>query len=101
MNALNREIKPGEEVVVAEEHIASAYKGLEHRVFVCMGGFGMMPFTAGTKVYGYYKEDAGKPYEQSQDMIRGPYIDVAETKRWQEEHPKEVTQNDAPPKDGG
>src|SRR5688572_23343712 len=84
-NSLGRDIQLGEEVVTTEKSMNPAYRALEHRVFICEGGFGMMDDTAGTKIFGRYKL-AGANGE-SQDMIRGYDIDVKATKAHQEKDP--------------
>lgn len=76
-NALDREIKPGEEVVTTVKSMNPGYRALEHRIFICEGGFGMLAETAGTKIFGKYKL-AGANGE-SKDMIRGYNIDVKAT----------------------
>jgi len=79
-NSLDREIKSGEEVIVKASAMTSQkpeLQAIEQRVFVCHGGFGMLPHTLGTKVYGHYKIDG------VEDFIRGYDIDVKETKKHQ------------------
>ncbi len=53
------------------------YQELGFRVFVAESGFGMEPFTAGTKVFGYYECDNEKTY------IHGDEISVKETEEVQ------------------
>lgn len=73
MNSLNRDIEVGERVVVKKEVMRNEYQDLSERIFIAESGFGMHPFTAGGKVFGYYEKDNEKTY------IRGEHISVEET----------------------
>ena len=82
-NALNRDIKPGEEVVVKRDMFLPEWRALENRIFVCQSGFGMMSFTSGAKISGYYKIDPAK----LSAGIRGEWIDAELTRKWQAGEP--------------
>lgn len=81
---------PGEEVVTTAKSMNPAYRTLEHRIFICEGGYGMESSLAGTKIYGRYKL-AGANGE-SQDMIRGYNIDARATQK----HQAELAKKDPP-----
>lgn len=76
-NALHRDIKGGEEVIVLESAMSADYKAMKYRVFVCAAGFGMKADTTGAKIFGFYKCD------KEQSHIRGEHIDVPATKKHQ------------------
>ena len=77
MNILNREIKPGEELVISAEYMRPEYQPLAKRIFIAKGGFGMKPYTAGGKIFGCYKVDG------EESWIRGNEISYTETIEWQ------------------
>lgn len=74
MNTLDRDIEPGEEVIVKEKSLKPEYRhDLFDRVFVCQSGFGLSPRTMGGKIYGYYKKQGDN--DAGRDCIRGEQID--------------------------
>jgi hypothetical protein len=75
-NALNRNIKKGEEVVVDAKWLKEEFRAPDKRVFVCHSGFGIDSFTVGAKIFGYYKWEGA----DHDDFIRGEWISVEETK---------------------
>jgi len=79
MNVLNREIKPGEELIIRKDRMLPEYQDLEQRVFVAGSGFGLLAETTGRKIQGFWKLD-GKYAE-----ILGTEISVNETNEWQKE----------------
>ena len=56
MNALGREIKDGEEIVLNEEALAPEYRSLEWRTVTAEGGFGASSFTAGRALFVRFKD---------------------------------------------
>jgi len=57
MNALHRDIKTGEIVVLKKSAMAEAYQTRKWRLFKADGGFGLCHSTVGRRVYGEYVED--------------------------------------------
>lgn len=77
-NALERDIQPGEEVVIAR-HIFYGRVPLAGRVFTCLEGDGMLASSSGREIYGLWPTGRrGKIY--------GFWIDKEETITW---HKKE------------
>lgn len=73
-NALHRDLVPGEEVVILKASMSPLFQeDPKWRVFVCNGGFGMKSYTAGSKIFGFYKADRESSY------IHGEEIDVVAT----------------------
>lgn len=68
-NAVNKNLKPGTEVLVLAELMTEENQEPEKRTFVCESGFGMMSFTTGGKIAGHWKAD-GEP-----GIIRGEWIE--------------------------
>ena len=68
MNALNREIKEGERVVMSSE----AYND-PTGVFVCKTGYGMKPYLMGASIQGHWESD------NEEDAVSGVWIDVEKT----------------------
>ena len=75
-NALNRNIEPGEVVVIAAKHVAPGLR-IPNRAYVCSSGFGMSRFTAGTAIFGEWYDGAGR------DRVEGYQIDVEATEYFQ------------------
>lgn len=78
-NALGRDIKEGEVVVMSSRY----YQGdLNARLFRCTVGFGMRSFTSGGAIGGEWLDGTGK------DRVEGYQIDKAETLAWQADNPQ-------------
>jgi len=76
-NALQRDIKKGEIVVVKAQYLRPEFKDVEHRLFKCVGapdgGFGSSAATNGNAVFGKWLATGEK------DRIEGFMISKAET----------------------
>ena len=72
MNSLNRTIKPGEHVVVANDNFGEDFP-VAYRTFICEAGFGLAPHTSGLKISGRWADGSGE------DVIEGTMIDPDET----------------------
>lgn len=81
MNVLKRVIEVGEEIVVDKEIMGAEFHSMVQRIFVCEGGFGMMPFTTGGKIHGHWKIDG------QLDTLHASCISVEETIEWQKLDP--------------
>jgi hypothetical protein len=79
MNALHRDLKPGEVVIVRQE----IYTGAYDLRFRCQSGFGMKAFTEGRKIYGVFLEDGEECF------IGGGDIHVEATQEYQRRHPEQ------------
>jgi hypothetical protein len=74
MNALGRDIQPGERLVIKKERMLPKYQELHHRIFVAEDGFGLHAENSGRKIIGHFMIDGHQCY------IMGNEIDVEETK---------------------
>jgi len=72
MNALGREIKKGEKVVLKRELFKPEFQDLATRTVVVTGGFGMRPHTSGTALYVKFSDGEESRFE-------GDEISVDET----------------------
>lgn len=72
-NSLNREIKEGERVVVSASIFETPNLPVEDRTFICESGYGMKPYTMGTKIMGRWKK------EGTNAAIPAQWIDCTET----------------------
>lgn len=77
MNALNREIKKGEELIVRKDRMLPEYSAIEQRVFIAEDGFGLLAETTGRKISGHWKSDG------QEVVILGTEISIEETIEWQ------------------
>jgi hypothetical protein len=76
---LGRDLKPGEEVVLAKSNSELA-KDRKSRIFICEGGNGMKVDVPGGVIYGKWK------YNSEDGCIRAEHIDVEATRRLQGKH---------------
>lgn len=79
-NALDKKIERGERVVVSRSYFEDLVKhaSVESRTFICEHGYGMSPFTMGSKITGRWADGTGA------DVIVGSMIDVEETRKLQQ-----------------
>lgn len=82
MNALNREIKKYERVVVKAEVMKPEFQEIKHRIFIAETGFGMKAETSGRKIFGQYEHDGERGF------IYGGDINVEETNALKNKSPK-------------
>ena len=77
MNALNRDLKYMERVVIKAKHMSPKYQALPQRVFVVEGGYGMLAEVDNCRIFGTLEFDG------RQIDIFGDQIDAAETESLQ------------------
>jgi hypothetical protein len=90
MNSLGRDLVCGEKVIIKASTLLPEYASMEHRIFVCTGGFGMKNQATlgyqGGKLYGYFLEDKtpNLNIEEITGYVYGMQIDKTETLAYQE-----------------
>ena len=77
-NSLNRNIEQDEVVVIKPTSLKPEYRK-EFTHFICQGGFGMSSTTIGAKIFGKWL------HNDEEDYIRGEWIDVKATNKYQKE----------------
>ena len=86
-NALNRDIQPGEVLVLRKGVVLDAYHKLEDRLFIAQSGFGMSASTSGGKIIGENARfENGKLVREGRASYLGHHFSVRDTKAWQKEH---------------
>jgi len=85
MNALNREIKIGERLVIKVEKMDEEKQELKDRIFVAQDGFGMQAYTSGTKIFGYFET---RKFPDNVTYMSGMDISVDETNALKNKSPK-------------
>lgn len=78
MNSLERDIVPGEVVIVGAGH--TPIGRVADRRFKCYAGFGLSAATAGRMIVGRWMSD------EEPAAINGSHIDVDETAAYQRQH---------------
>ena len=82
MNALNRDIKKYEKIVVKAEVMKPEFKNIKYRIFIADSGFGMKADISGRKIFGQYEHDGERSF------IYGGDVSVEETKALKNKSPK-------------
>lgn len=76
-NTLDREIQPGEVVVIDKQYLQPGNEPVEKRLFKVSGGFGASPDTMGSALFGEFLD------EGIYCRMEGYKISPKETEKWQ------------------
>lgn len=69
-NALGRDIKNGEVVIIKKDHLRAEYAPMHRRRFRVEGGFGRLDATAGEKIFGTWLDDGEQSPESGYNISR-------------------------------